>query len=71
MYACLFVTDKLGSCTVYTPHISTYDTHSESAWSRECFNSRTLTVCWQFPHWRNLRSEQSEVSWVHVHSSML
>jgi len=32
---CIIVTDKLGSIMVYP----TYDTWSESTWSRECFST--------------------------------
>jgi len=54
----LFVTDKLGSLTVYP----TYDIH---AWyilnhdpgSALVRNSFALTVCWEVPLWRNWRSE--------------
>jgi len=40
MHLCLFVTDKLGSLTIYPR----YDTYSESSWFRESFDTQFVCI---------------------------
>jgi len=58
----LFVTDKLGSLTVYPPSHTTYILNLYDLSSSLVNNSFALTKCWEVLLWRNFRIEEWEVS---------